>query len=577
MQLGVARSLERWAATWARRRQGADAHAIALKRRRIYILPTRFGVVFAAMVFAMLLGSLNYAASLGFALTFLLAGLCFVVMHHCHNNLLGATIKFVGAAPVFAGERAEFKVAVGNDAAAARFEIELKYREHTAGPVDVADGATEVLRIGLPTEHRGWVALDRFRVETRYPARLFRAWTWVHMDTRCLVYPRPAAPGRPLPDGTGGGVRGRPHPGDDDFAGLRSAAPGDPPQRIAWKAYARNDHLLLKEFSSGTGEPCLLAWDLLPELGVEQRLSQLARWCLDADAAGRGIALRLPGQDIPPGSGRSISPCVSRRWPCSTRAWMPAVEQRRRGQGARGRATQGAVAESSCRAAAMTAAFAMRRPDLSLESKRLLWTAAIVVGTSLPHWPTLAAWMPVLLLTAIGWRFGIELYRWPTPPRPVRLALAVGAFCAVLLQYRTLNGVEAGSALLVVMVALKFLESRDQRDQLVLIMISYFLMFASLLSERGPLVAAYVILLVWLTTVALIQIGRRGEFLSYRTTGALSGRLLLHALPLMAALFMLFPRLPGPLWAIPGRHEQRRHRVERHDEPGRHHQPRPLR
>ena len=200
----------------------------------------------------------------------------------------------------------------------------------------------------------------------------------------------------------------------------------------------------------------------------------------------------------------------------------------------------------------MTAALAMRRPDLSLETKRLLWTAAIVVGTSLPHWPTLAAWMPVLLLTAIGWRFGIELYRWPTPPRPVRLVLAVGAFCAVLLQYRTLNGVEAGSALLVVMVALKFLESRNQRDQLVLIMISYFLMFASLLSERGPLVAAYVILLVWLTTVALIQIGRRGEFLSYRATGALSGRLLLHALPLMAALFMLFPRLPGPLWAIPG-------------------------
>ena len=122
----------------------------------------------------------------------------------------------------------------------------------------------------------------------------------------------------------------------------------------------------------------------------------------------------------------------------------------------------------------------------------------------------------------------------------------------MLLQYRTLNGVEAGSALLVVMVALKFLESRNQRDQLVLIMISYFLMFASLLGERGPLVAAYVILLVWLTTVALIQIGRRGEFLPYRATGALSGRLLLHALPLMAALFMLFPRLPGPLWAIPG-------------------------
>jgi uncharacterized protein (DUF58 family) len=303
MQLGAARSLERWAAAWARRRQGADAHAIALKRRRIYILPTRFGIVFAAMVFAMLLGSLNYAASLGFTLTFLLTGLGLVVMHHCHNNLLGTTIKFLGAAPVFAGERAEFKIAVSNDAAAPRFEIELEHRAHTAGPVDVPQGGTEALRIGLPTERRGWVAMERFSVETRYPARLFRAWTWVHMDARCLVYPRPADPGRPLPYGVGGGTGGQPRPGDDDFAGLRPAAPGDALQRIAWKAYARNDVLLLKEFSGGSGEPCLLDWAMLPELDVEQRLAQLARWCLDADAAGRSLALRLPGTDIQFGVG----------------------------------------------------------------------------------------------------------------------------------------------------------------------------------------------------------------------------------------------------------------------------------
>ena len=200
----------------------------------------------------------------------------------------------------------------------------------------------------------------------------------------------------------------------------------------------------------------------------------------------------------------------------------------------------------------MTAVLVERRTELPLDTKRLIWTAVIVVGTSLPHWPTLAAWIPVLLLAAVGWRFGIGFYRWPTPPRTVRLVLAVGAFFSVLLQYRTLNGVEAGGALLVVMVALKFLESRNQRDQLVLIMISYFLMFSSLLSERGPLTAAYLVLLVWLTTVALIQIGRRGEFLAYRATGKLGGRLLLHALPVALALFVLFPRLPGPLWAIPG-------------------------
>jgi uncharacterized protein (DUF58 family) len=172
-----------------------------------------------------------------------------------------------------------------------------------AGPVDVADGATEVLRLGVPTERRGWVALERFRVETRYPARLFRAWTWVHMDARCLVYPKPADGGRPLPDGAGSGLNGPPRPGDEDFAGLRSATPGDPLHRIAWKAYARNDVLLSKEFSTGTGEPCVLDWTMLPELEIEPRIAQLTRWCIDADAAGRSLALRLPGTDIPLGQG----------------------------------------------------------------------------------------------------------------------------------------------------------------------------------------------------------------------------------------------------------------------------------
>jgi len=311
MQLGVARLLERWAAGWARKRQGADAHAVALRRRRIYILPTRFGVVFAAMVFAMLLGSLNYGASLGFTLTFLLTGLGLVVMHHCHNNLLGAEIKFLGAVPVFAGERAEFKIAVGNAAATPRLEIELKRGAHAAGPADVAPGGTEVLRLGLPTERRGSAALERFRVETRHPARLFRAWTWVHMDARCLVYPRPAEPDRPLPPAAGGSVEGRTHAGDDDFAGLRSAAPGDPLQRIAWKAYARSGLLLLKEFSGGTQQPCLLDWSMLPELDTEARLSQLTRWCLDADAAGRSLGLRLPGVVIPLGTGpKHLAACL---------------------------------------------------------------------------------------------------------------------------------------------------------------------------------------------------------------------------------------------------------------------------
>jgi uncharacterized protein (DUF58 family) len=303
MQLAAARRVERWAASWARRRQGADPLAVVLKRRRIYILPTRFGAIFAAMVFAMLLGSLNYGASLGFMLTFLLAGLAVVLMHHCHNNLLGTELKFVGAHAVFAGQRAEFRIAVGNESSVPRYELELTHNSHAAGPIDVAPGGTEVLRITLPTETRGWVRLDRFAAVSRHPGGLFRAWTWVHMDARCLVYPQPSPPGRPFPESAGTGLGGKPDHGDSDFAGLRAAAPGDPPQRIAWKAYARNDALLLKQFAGGDREPCMLDWDALHGLEPEARLAQLTRWCLDAAGEGRSFGLRLPGVSLPLGTG----------------------------------------------------------------------------------------------------------------------------------------------------------------------------------------------------------------------------------------------------------------------------------
>jgi uncharacterized protein (DUF58 family) len=303
MRIAAAQRLERWAAGWAFRRQGADPHSITLARRRIYIVPTRFGVLFGLTVFAMLLGSLNYGASLGFTLTFLLAGLGLVAMHHCHNNLLGLELRFLGAHPVFAGQRAEFRVALGNHTAAPRYEIELAQSGHTAGPIDVAAGTTEVLRLAVPTERRGWVELERFVVGTRHPGRLFRAWAWVHMDARCLVYPEPAPPGRPWPRSAGGGLHGRSEHGDADFAGLRAAAPGDPPQHIAWKAYARSDLLLLKQFSSGDQEPCLLDWDDLPDLDPEARLSQLTRWCLDAAGESRSFDLRLPGASIGLGTG----------------------------------------------------------------------------------------------------------------------------------------------------------------------------------------------------------------------------------------------------------------------------------
>ena len=292
-------------AEWIRRRQGPDGAVVTLARRRIYILPTRLGAAFGVLLFAMLLGSINYATSLGFALTFLLAGLALVTLHECHNNLLGIEIRYAGAAPVFAGQPARFGIALTNTASVPRHELELRAAGNAAGPVDVAPGRTAMLALSVPTVRRGRVKLPRFSVETRHPANLCRAWTYVHMTAECIVYPTPAEPAATPPpigsDDTGG--RSAVDRSDADFAGLRVAVPGDPPGRIAWKAYARSDELMLKQFAGGERRADVFRWSSLPGVDTEERLSIIARWCLDAAAEDSSFGLELPSGVVPIGSG----------------------------------------------------------------------------------------------------------------------------------------------------------------------------------------------------------------------------------------------------------------------------------
>jgi uncharacterized protein (DUF58 family) len=292
------------AARWAERRHGPDALTVILERRRIYILPSRFGITFGITIFAMLLGALNYGFSLAFALTFLLAGLGISIMRHCHNNLRGTRIRFLNAQPVFAGEPAEFRFALSNDATATRYEIGLRQNARDTPPEDLPPGQTRVEAITVPTHVRGLLELERFMVTTRYPGNLFKAWSWINMRATCLVYPRPARRGRPLPRDTGDeGQHGGFERGDADFVGLATASPGDPPNRIAWKAFARSNELMIKQFSAGEREARVLSWDALADLETEARLSQLTRWCLDAAEQDLAIGLALPGTALAVGRG----------------------------------------------------------------------------------------------------------------------------------------------------------------------------------------------------------------------------------------------------------------------------------
>jgi uncharacterized protein (DUF58 family) len=290
---------------WLFQLHGPEAGVIVLVQRRVFILPTGHGVIFAAILLLMLTGSVNYTLSLGFVLTFLLTALLVNAMVYTFRNLANLRVSGGRTRPVYAGDTARFGVNLENRGGADRYSIGLTHDRMRSEFVDVPARATAVAHVGIPAPLRGVLRPGRLTLFTRYPLGLYYAWAYLELDMHCIVYPRPAPPGRPLPVATAnageGSERGE---GQEDFAGLRQYHRGDSPHHIAWKVAARDQGLFTKQFAGRADTELWLDWDALPlGLGVEERLSQLARWVLDAHAAELSFGLRIPGRTVDIASG----------------------------------------------------------------------------------------------------------------------------------------------------------------------------------------------------------------------------------------------------------------------------------
>ena len=287
--------------------------AIVLGHRRVYIVPSRLGLLFGGALLILLIGSINYALALGFALTFLLAGMGLAGMVQTARNLAQLQVRTGRAEPAFAGEVAQFRVLLDNAAPHDRPEIMLRQMASRAErTVDVAPSGVAEAVLAVPAQRRGWLPLGRVMLETRFPLGLFRAWSYVEPDSRCLVYPRPEASALPplAASDQAGGVRAHAQ-GSDDFSGLRSYQLSDSPRHVAWKAVARSDNLLTrgddmltKQFASeAVAELWLDMRDTPATLDLERRLSRLAGWVLAAERAGARYGLRLPNSQLEPNRG----------------------------------------------------------------------------------------------------------------------------------------------------------------------------------------------------------------------------------------------------------------------------------
>jgi uncharacterized protein (DUF58 family) len=282
--------------------------AVVLSHRRVYIVPARLGWMFGVTLVILLIGSINYALSLGFALTFLLAGLGVAGMVHTVRNLGRLRISTGRVEPVFAGESAQFRIYLQNDAKYERIAVLVRHLGGGAQQVfDIPVESTAQVVLAAPATARGWLPLGRVMLETRFPVGLFRAWSYVEPAARALVYPRPEPSPLPPPavDANAGQASAQ-AAGNDDFSGLRNYQLSDSPRHVAWKAVARAEEMLTKQFHGEAAAQLWLDWALLPpSLDVEARLSRLAGWVLAAEKSGALYGLRMPGTELAPARGEA--------------------------------------------------------------------------------------------------------------------------------------------------------------------------------------------------------------------------------------------------------------------------------
>ncbi len=299
------------AKAWLRLRQRAfrtapaDRSPVVLRHSRIYILPTRRGYAVIAMLLLMLLTSLNYALSLGLAVTFLFGGLVAAALLHTFRNLSGIEIKPLAASDTFAGGHIVFSLSLAGGAIDRR-SIAVSAND-VAATAAVAAGAVHTVTLAVPAHARGRMPLGRVTLSSDYPLGLWRGWAYVHFPLAGIAYPAPEPSAPPLPSGEMGVDPRAVGRGDEhDLAGLRDYQRGDPLQRVAWKAVARGAGWFSKAFEgTAGGGPVALDWSRLPaQLDTERRLSRLAAWILAAERTTRPFALSLPGTALPAASDR---------------------------------------------------------------------------------------------------------------------------------------------------------------------------------------------------------------------------------------------------------------------------------
>ncbi len=226
---------------------------------------------------------------------------------HTHKNLSGITIVSIGAAPVFAGEKAAFKTMIITNDNKKRFSIRMGFENQEKIEENIFPPNPRHFNIPFKTQKRGILTPGTIVISTRYPLGLFRAWSKFDPGVTSLVYPKPVydifMPSHIISSDREDKGKRVIEGGTDDFSGLKTYQPGDSLLHISWKAFSKGQGLMTKKFGSQAGTWALFDYEKIPGKDVEIKLSMICGMILTAASKGMAYGLRLPGLEIEPGKG----------------------------------------------------------------------------------------------------------------------------------------------------------------------------------------------------------------------------------------------------------------------------------
>ena len=271
-------------------------------RRQLYILPTRIGWYFSLILLALFAIAMKFDNQAAFMMLFLLIGIGIISMHYTHNNVIGLELTSSPAKAIFVGENAYFPIRIANYSNKLRHAVWIICAGYNR-VIDLNINDKVSAKIEIPSTKRGYLSCPEVVLSSQFPLGIFFCWSKRFQTTkRCIVYPQPLDL-VPFPDSGEHSSHTQSKTtvqnSNADFSGMKAYQPGDRPRDIHWPSLAKTHKLITIQHDDQTSSSINLSWFALPQhLDIEDRLSQLCYWVINADQTGARYQLEMPNHTV---------------------------------------------------------------------------------------------------------------------------------------------------------------------------------------------------------------------------------------------------------------------------------------